>query len=257
MHAIERAEHIMTALQRDKVVVVTELSHEMQVTEETVRKDLEKLENQGKLHRVHGGAYLNDGFGNETPYAVRSRILRAEKDRIGRQCLKLVREQEPVFLDASTTAASLARALAESRKRLIVITNSLEVVKILEAAPQIRLVLLGGEFDRAYGAFEGSSVIMQLRQYYIQTAFLSGAGISLEAGMTDSAPGSAEIRRAVIERASRRVLMADMTKIGRNGPYVIGELGDVDCLVSDGSVEAKDQALYEKLLENEAEVMRA
>ena len=64
MHAIERAEHIMTALQRDKVVVVTELSHEMQVTEETVRKDLEKLENQGKLHRVHGGAYLNDGFVN-------------------------------------------------------------------------------------------------------------------------------------------------------------------------------------------------
>lgn len=72
MHAIERAEYILSMLEKNKVVMVTDLSREMGVTEETVRKDLEKLEKQEKLNRVHGGAYLNEGFGNETPISVRN-----------------------------------------------------------------------------------------------------------------------------------------------------------------------------------------
>ena len=79
MHAIERAEYILSMLEKNKVVMVTDLSREMGVTEETVRKDLEKLEKQEKLNRVHGGAYLNEGFGNETPISVRSKVMQEEK----------------------------------------------------------------------------------------------------------------------------------------------------------------------------------
>ena len=91
MHAIERAEYILSMLEKNKVVMVTDLSREMGVTEETVRKDLEKLEKQEKLNRVHGGAYLNEGFGNETPISVRSKVmhLSAVPAAVWRQVLQI------------------------------------------------------------------------------------------------------------------------------------------------------------------------
>ena len=90
MHAIERAEYILSMLEKNKVVMVTDLSREMGVTEETVLKDLEKLEKQEKLNRVHGGAYLNEGFGNETPISVRSKVMQEGKKLLLNEDIDLI-----------------------------------------------------------------------------------------------------------------------------------------------------------------------
>ncbi|MFR4579196.1 MAG: DeoR family transcriptional regulator [Clostridium fessum] len=97
MHAIERAEYILSMLEKNKVVMVTDLSREMGVTEETVRKDLEKLEKQEKLNRVHGGAYLNEGFGNETPISVRSKVMQEEKKLLASLHAMDPRKRVPFF----------------------------------------------------------------------------------------------------------------------------------------------------------------
>ncbi len=241
MHAIKRADHIMAMLEQNKVVMVADLSREMGVTEETVRKDLEKLEKQERLCRVHGGAYLNEGYGTETPVRVRSKILKEEKALIGRRSLELIREKDSIFLDCSTTALHMAKLLASWDKKMTLMTNSLGVAMEVMSNPSIRLVLFGGELNRDRVAFEGQSVLDEMKDTFIQKAFISSAGVSLEAGITDSTREEAEIRRQVIRQAKECILMADSTKIGRNGLYVVGGLEDIDTLVLDCSLEDIDQ----------------
>lgn len=247
MHAIERAEYILAMLEKNKVVMVADLSREMNVTEETVRKDLEKLEKLERLCRVHGGAYLNEGYGNETPVTVRSKIMQEEKALLGRRCMGLVKEKEAIFLDCSTTALCLAKELAAFDKKLTVMTNSLAAAAELAGNPSIRLIVFGGELNRDRAAFEGESVQSELKKCFIHKAFISSAGISPEAGITDSTRAEAEIRRAVIGQAKTNILMADTTKIGRNGIYVIGGLADIGCLVVDRPIETVNPVLLEQL----------
>ena len=233
MHAIERADYIMSMLEKNKVVMVTDLSREMGVTEETVRKDLEKLEKQERLCRVHGGAYLSEGYGTETPLKVRSRIMQEEKEILAQRSMELIHEKDTVFLDCSTTAQHLAKLLAVWEKKITVITNSLPIAMEVMSNPSIRLVLLGGEMNRERIAFEGQNVVDELKGLSIAKAFISSAGISPEDGMTDSTREEAEIRRQVIQQAKQCILMADHTKFGRNGLYIVGNLRKTDILVCD------------------------
>ncbi|MDO5549799.1 MAG: DeoR/GlpR family DNA-binding transcription regulator [Lachnospiraceae bacterium] len=247
MHAIKRADYILSMLEKNKVVMVADLSREMGVTEETVRKDLEKLEKQERLCRVHGGAYLNEGYGTETPVTVRGKILQEEKELLGKRCLELLREKESIFLDCSTTALHMAKQLVNWDKKMTLMTNSLAVAMEVRNNPAIRLILFGGELNRDRAAFEGRSVIDEMKETFINKAFISSAGISLEAGITDSTKEEAEIRRQVIRQAKKCILMVDSTKIGRNGVYVVGGLEDVDTLVLDCPLERLDGKLKERL----------
>lgn len=247
MHAIERAEYIMTQLNKNKVVMVADLSREMNVTEETVRKDLEKLEKQERLIRVHGGAYLHEGFGNEIPVEVRSKIMNREKELLAARCMELIREKESVFLDSSTTAWHLARHLAAAEKRLTVITNSLAAATEVAGNASIRLILLGGELNRDTGSFEGQSVLAVLKECYVEKAFISSTGISLDAGITDSVRAEAEIRRQVMKQAKTCVMVMDSTKIGRNSIYVVGALADMDYLVVDQPLEHLNLAVQKQM----------
>ena len=243
MHAIERANRIMASLKEQKVVMVADLSRELGVTEETVRKDLEKLESQQKLNRVHGGAYLNEGFGTETPVTVRSKIMQKEKMLLAKRCLKLVREKETIYLDCSTSMRYLAKELAATGKKLTVMTNSLSVAAEVAVNPQIRLIVFGGEYNRDTESFEGQAVQDGLRACHIDKAFISSAGVSAEAGITDSTRTEAEIRRQVIRQAGACILAVDATKIGKHAVYVIGTLEDIDYLVTDRSLEQVDKRI--------------
>ena len=245
MHAIERAEYILSMLEKNKVVMVTDLSREMGVTEETVRKDLEKLEKQEKLNRVHGGAYLNEGFGNETPISVRSKVMQEEKKLLASLCMQWIHEKSSIFLDCSTTALHIAKQLADFPGKLTVMTNSLAVAKEIDANPQIRLILFGGELNRDREAFEGQTVLEQMKTCFINYAFVSSAGCSLEAGITDSTREEADIRRQVLKQAKHKILVVDNTKIGRNEVYVIGELEQLSQVVVDHSIRKTNPDLWE------------
>lgn len=247
-HALERSDYIMAILKREKVVLVNDLSRQLNVSEETIRNDLKKLEKEHKLHRVHGGAYLNDGYGNETPFSVRSKIMCAEKALIAQRCLPLIRNRDTIFLDSSSTAYNLAKAIFDCGKRLTVITNSLEIARVLATNNEIRLVLLGGEFQQDSLSFQGDLLQEQLSEYYISTAFISATGVDLAAGITDSMQGEARVRKTVVLRAAQYVLLADETKFQQYGPYVISSFADVDCLVSDAMVAKVAPDIYEYMI---------
>ena len=255
MLAVERAGFIVSRLEKKKIVLVTELSREMKVSEETIRKDLEKLEKQGKLCRVHGGAYLNEGFGNETPVSVRSQIYKGEKEILARKAMECIQEKETIFLDCSTTVSYLATELSGYEKKISVVTNSLLAATRLLPNPNIRLILLGGELDRDAEAFEGYTVFEALERYHIDKVFLSSAGISEEAGMTDYTQEQADLRRKVIHQAEKCYFISDSTKLGRKSTYVVGGLKEIDHLIVSHPIPEEKKELKQSLKENQVELI--
>lgn len=255
MLAVERAGYIMNALTDKKIVLVTELSKDLGVSEETVRKDLEKLEKQGKLRRVHGGAYLDEGYSNETPVVVRAKIYQGIKGMLAHECMQFIEEKETIFLDCSTTVSFLAKELVTYEKKLTVVTNSLLVATQLAINPNIRLILLGGEFDRDSGSFGGYTVFEALERYHIDKAFFSSAGIDQKSGMTDYTQEQADLRRKVLQEAEKCIYVSDSTKLGRRSTYIVGELGKIDYLIIDHPINEENKELYRKLREEQVEVV--
>lgn len=119
------------------------------------------------------------------------------------------------------------------------------VAKEIDANPQIRLILFGGELNRDREAFEGQTVLEQMKTCFINYAFVSSAGCSLEAGITDSTREEADIRRQVLKQAKHKILVVDNTKIGRNEVYVIGELEQLSQVVVDHSIRKTNPDLWE------------
>jgi DeoR/GlpR family transcriptional regulator of sugar metabolism len=257
MLAVERKEYILNSLKKNKIAQVSDLSKEMGVTEETIRRDLEKLEKQSIIQRVHGGAYLKEGFGNETPLTVREKVFIKEKEKLARYCIEEINEKESVFIDCSSTALYLAKEIRLSQKKIIVVTNSISVAKELDLSSQVRLIMLGGERDLDRNACHGEVTVQMMQQYYVDKAFISGAGISLKAGLTDYTQEEAAVRQAAISHAKRTYFMADITKISRCAVNIYGNLEQLYALVVNTSITNKDEALEKKLNELNVRVIVA
>ena len=196
---------------------------------------------------MHGGAYLKEGYGNEATFAVRGQIYRQEKESLALACMDLIRENESIILDCSTTALHIARALAASGKKCTVLTNSLEACTVLAGNPAIRLIAVGGEYRADTASFGGSAVIETLKQYRADKAVISSAGISLESGITDYTEEEAGIRRQMIAQSRETVYVADSTKIGRSALYVSGAWEAISCLVTQKPFPAEQKEFYDAL----------
>lgn len=247
MLAVERIQYIVDTLREKKVVMVSDLSREVSVSEETIRRDLEKLEKQGSICRVHGGAYLREGFGNETPIEVRAKIYQQEKAAIAKKCMEFINEQDFIFLDCSTTAIYIAREIAAGTKKLSVITNSLPVASELSGNGAVRLIMLGGELSSSTNSFCGDITVKSLDCYYASKAFISSAGISTPAGVSDYTQDEAAIRRKMIERSEVCYHAADVTKIGRNAVHTVAPLERLDYLITNQALTPKNSDLKREL----------
>lgn len=247
MIAHKRKQHILSQLAQKKIVMVGDLSREMGVTEETVRRDLEKLEAEGSLSRVHGGAYLREGYANETSVAVRAQIFQQQKAAIARSCMQFIQEKDTIFLDCSTTASYIAKELVRGDKKLSVITNSLSSATLLAGADHLRLVMLGGELCASTASFCGAVTEQSLNHYYADKAFISSAGISLLAGVADYTQEEAAIRKKMMQRAGQCFFVGDNTKIGRQAMYSVAPLQQLHRIITDQLVHQTNQALQQEL----------
>ncbi len=247
MLAMKRSMYILEQLQSKKVVLVSDLSKELKVSEETIRRDLEKLERENALHRTHGGAYLAEGYGNETPVSVREKLYQEEKSAIAKQCVECIHIQDSIMLDCSTTAMYIARALVNSGKKVTVITNSMIVASEIAQGNDIRLIMPGGEFNAKIKAFFGDATVQSLQMYYADKAFISSAGISLTAGISDYTNEEAAIRKQMIERSKECYFAADLSKIGRTAVHTVAPITKITHLVVDQSIETKDIRLKKAL----------
>jgi DeoR family transcriptional regulator, fructose operon transcriptional repressor len=238
VYAEERQSRIMELVRVIGRVEVTGLAAELDVTPETVRRDLTALERRGLLRRVHGGAIPIERLGFEPGIDTRRTVMTAEKERIAKAALEFVPDEGSVLLDAGTTTSRLAEALPSDRE-LTVVTNALDIVVNLARRPNLTVLALGGRVRGRTLAAVDVWAVDALRDTYVDVAFIATNGISVERGLTTPDPTEAAVKRAMIAASRRAVLLADHTKVGNDHLIRFADLTDIDTFVTDEGLHAE------------------
>jgi DeoR family fructose operon transcriptional repressor len=212
------------------------LAEGMNVTAETIRRDLTVLERAGVLRRVHGGAIPVERIGFEPALATRDAVLIAEKERIAKAALAEVPDEGAIILDAGTTTARLAQLLPTDRE-LTVVVNSPVLAAALGPRPNLTVLLLGGRLRGKTLATVDDWALRPLAEMYVDVAFMGTNGCSVQRGMTTPDPAEAAVKRAMIAAARRVVLLADHTKIGNDYLARFGTIADLDLLITDSRLD--------------------
>lgn len=232
MLAIERKNEILSILQKEQRVLVSELSQRYNVTEETIRRDLEKLEREGFVKKTYGGAVLNKHITMDMPLKIREQTNRKEKQAIARKVASLVEEGDCMMLDSSSTSLMIAQEL-KKKKKLTVITNSVEVLIELAGNDGIKVISTGGNLRDSSLSLVGKAALEVLSRYNVDKAILSCKGIDIEKGITDSNEMEAEVKIGMRRSAKQTVLAADSSKMGEVFFVKVMNLKKGDILVTD------------------------
>jgi DeoR family transcriptional regulator, fructose operon transcriptional repressor len=244
MYAEERRETIVDRARRDGRVEVAALATDLDVTTETIRRDLTELEQLGLLRRVHGGAIPADRLRIERAVADRAQHAAAEKARIAKAALAHVPTRATILLDAGTTTQALAALLPDDR-HLTVVTNSLPIATDLAAHQDTEVHLLGGRVRGRTLATVDDWAQRALADLAPDLAFVAANGVSAGRGLTTPDPAEAAVKRAMVRAGRRVVLLADHTKLGEDHFVRFADLGDLDLLVTDSGA---DQAACDALV---------
>lgn len=204
---------ILEMVRANGAVSLRELARVVQTSEVTVRRDVRVLEAEGLLDRRHGGAVLPGGFAGESGFPQRSMAATAEKTAIAEFAAGLVGEGEAIVVGAGSTTQELARRLARV-PGLTVVTNSLLVAQALAHANRVEVVMTGGTLRGSNYALVGSGAEQALHGLRVSRAFLSGAGLTAERGLSTPNMLAASVDRALVSAAAEVVVLADHTKLG-------------------------------------------
>jgi DeoR/GlpR family transcriptional regulator of sugar metabolism len=237
--ALLRRKQILEELQAKGGVRLTELSEELSVSEMTIRRDLDALQKDGLIERVHGGAVLAQ-YGTEEP-GFEKKVLReqGEKAAIAERAAALVKPGSAVALSAGTTTCALASRLS-SCEGLTVVTNSMNVWNELQhrggsgpGSTATTVILTGGEFRTPSDALVGPTADASIRSLYFDLLFLGVHGLDPVAGLTTPNISEAETNRTFISRCRRLVVVADHTKWRTTALCTMADLSDIDTLITD------------------------
>ncbi|MFT5872048.1 MAG: DeoR/GlpR family transcriptional regulator of sugar metabolism [Clostridium sp.] len=235
MLPIARKNRIKELITEKKSVTVSELAKSFKVTEETVRKDLQTLEQEEFLTRTYGGAYISDGVENDVNINLREHIHIEGKQKIASECLNYINNGDSIFLDASTTSLYIAESLKS--KRLTVTTNSIKIIDRLSNNPNIKLIIIGGRIEQSSMCALGRNAESNLNNYFFDSAFVSCRALSMQHGITDSNDLQAEIRKIAIEHSDHTYLVADYTKFDRTAFTKICDYKAINTLIVDNVLE--------------------
>ncbi len=233
MLAIERRNEILERLQSEKRVVVSELSDQYHVSEETIRRDLEKLEREGYATKSYGGAVINDNLGIDLPFNVRKKQNVEDKQKIADLAASFVEDGDHIFLDASSTAVFVALALKEKRQRLTVVTNSIEVLLVLTDLPDWDVISTGGTVDDRYLTLLGSGAEKTFDTYYADKMIFSCKALSYERGIVESKDAIGRIKKTMLSCSREKILAVDHSKFDQEAFIIVDDLRDVDTILTD------------------------
>jgi DeoR family fructose operon transcriptional repressor len=244
----ERQQLILQLLKENQSVRIAELCNNLNVTRETIRRDLYELEQKGLLKKVHGGAILNQ-TNVEPPYAKRSVLNLDEKEAIAVAAASYVEDGDAIYIDLGTTTLLFAKQLLE-KKGITVITNALLVALELSKNPHAKVIMSGGELRSGELALSGPVARKSLEPFYVDKAFIGAGGLSMESGFTDYHVGESDVRQLMLKNAKETYALLDHSKINVTAFTKVAELTDIDVVITDsGAPQSTLQQLEEKGLQ--------
>ncbi len=246
MLAVTRKSKIKDIILEKKSVIVSELAQKFCVTEETIRRDLKTLEDEGFLTRTYGGAFIQEGVQNEVNLSLRETVYIDSKKAIAKKCAEIIHNGDSIFLDCSTTALFIAKAIQDMR--ITVLTNSLKIINLLSESQNIRLISIGGLYNSDNMSFIGRGALSSLENYFVDITFMSCRTLSREHGITDSNEAMSELRQKMLRRSNKTFIVADYSKFDKTSFIHICDFKEVDGVITDKNL---DQEWLNFLLEND------
>jgi DeoR/GlpR family transcriptional regulator of sugar metabolism len=245
----ERKRKILDELNREDKVQVITLAEELNVSTETIRRDLERLDKERKLKKVYGGAVKASYDSWEPPFDQKIQINAVEKAMIGRLAASLVQDGDTIMVDYGTTTIEMIRHL-EGRKNVTIVTHSIPTMLLAMEIFGGRIIFIGGEINVAQQSSIGPIAEGNLQQLRVNKAFISAGGISIIDGVTDYQLNEASISRKMMERAEEIYILADHSKFGKTTFANIAPLNGLYSIITDsGCPEEWRRTLAEKEIE--------
>jgi DeoR family transcriptional regulator, fructose operon transcriptional repressor len=237
VYAEERQLYIIDLARREGRVDAGVLAEQLNVSAETIRRDLTVLEHRGVLRRTHGGAIPLQRLGFDPVLVARAKTMVEEKARIGAAAAEYLPEEGSILIDAGTTTAALADAIPAARS-LMVLTGALPTALSLAGKDNLTVLMLGGSVRPGSMCSVGPWAVRDLGDVSVDTAFVGTNGLSVERGLTTSDQAEAVTKRAMIEAARRVIVLCDHSKIGADDFFRFGAVSDVDVVITDSGVDA-------------------
>jgi DeoR/GlpR family transcriptional regulator of sugar metabolism len=236
MTTYERRQRLLDLLRRQPGLRVPDIAQALDISEGTVRNDLNALQGEGRLTRFHGGAVLieQQNFSN-TSFASRHHEHAAEKEGIARAAAEMVNDGDSILMDASSTIYYLALAL-ESKQRLRVVTNGLDVAQLLAKNTSNTVILIGGILNQDGSSVTGLFSEQVIQDLHIQKAFVSASGFSVERGLTEVHLEEAQLKKKAIESAQQVYALVDSSKLGKEDLTPFARPDQVCCLYTDAGI---------------------
>ncbi|MDD5200329.1 MAG: DeoR/GlpR family DNA-binding transcription regulator [Terrimicrobiaceae bacterium] len=231
MLALERHRRILDLLAVQGSVRTIEVAQALDVTDETVRRDFEKLEADGQLIRSHGGAIRGEASRRDLPFTSREAMNVAGKQAIAQRALGHIEPGDTILLDASSTTLELARRLPDAP--LTVLTNAVKIAIELAGRPFIQVVLIGGAVDARSLSCVGPLAENVLDCYHVRTLFLSCRGMDAQRGLSESNEGQSSLKRKALALADRAILLVDHSKLGLRSSFFFARLQEIEVLITD------------------------
>ncbi len=249
----ERKRKISEFVKENKKASVAELSELFGVSESTIRRDLEVLDEQGVIQRAHGGAVVVEQAAPEPPIIQRIAENEEEKRRIGRAAAELVRDGETVFLGSGTTTLEVARNLVE-RDNLTVITNALNIANFFAGKLNITVIVVGGLLRHSELSLIGHITEQVLKELRADKVIMGMRAISIEDGLTNDYLPETMTDRAIINFAPEIIVVADHSKFGKVSTAYVAPVERITTLVTDAEA---DPAFLSRLREMDIRVIVA
>lgn len=249
----ERHQQILAKLEMEGQVKVKDLSHDFQVSEDCIRKDLKILEKAKQLKRIHGGA-MQLRTNLHTLYVHERKNVRvAEKKKIADKAIKLIKPGMVIFLDISTVTLEIAKLIYQKNMNVTVVTNMIDVMKIFTSDGMTQLIFIGGKLNRAKDGFIGLLTIEQLRQYKFDLAFIGVVGIDIYHKNVSTYDGDDGLTKKQAVFCSRKsYIVAEKTKLELDGNYVFADVEEFDGLICEDQLE---ETVADKLKKMELEII--
>ncbi len=235
LFAHERQGEILKILQQEGKIVVKELSTRFQVTEDCIRKDLTLLENQQLLQKTYGGAVPYRTEASHDKVSKKLYIQQEEKQIIADKAFSLIGDQETIFLDISSTNILLAEKLAKSKKHLLVMTNMLDIICLLnQSENNINVICTGGMLNKYINSFTGSVAAENISHYKFNKSFIGSAGIDvMDKSITTIDIEDGATKKAIIKNSRAVYLVVENSKFYSDGTYKFAQLHDIDTIITD------------------------
>lgn len=236
LFAKERQGKINEMIRKDKSVRVANLMKQFNVSIETIRRDLEYMEKQGYLTRVHGGAVLEEVNSRELTFTVRESKFLKEKQEIAKKAAEFVMEGQSIAMDVSTTNTEFAKELKKRFNRLTILTNSMTIAHELSDMQDYTIIFAGGIMRNQELCTVGELTENFISQFHIDIFFMSISGISVTKGLTDYGAGELQVKKKMIEIAQHRIVLADSSKFDIVSLLNVCPFDEVNRIITDSKI---------------------